>query len=368
MKKDIRLLIASIVFMIAITIITIELMSRFLYNDLTSPSSRFMLEVAESSSFLGYDEVINKPRFLPHPYMLYELTPNYEGHFKTNSLGYRNAEFKEEKQPNIKRILALGGSTTYGTSVSMSDTWPSRLGEILKKESKNFEVINGGVDSASSAEILSSWIYKHRFIKPDIVILNLGINDIWPILLTSKYSSSYINFRRANSYIRSSQISKLFMKYCYFYRILWANLHAKNEGDNDAAYPYTQALDANLQEEEKQNSSVTIRAKKIENLGFRQNFQYLVKILKMEGIKVFISFGSDKFFMKNLEKPWLIIKERNEAIMADIAVNESIKYTKIDPSKFKREWYSDWYHMNANGENEKALLIFKALLKNELIN
>ena len=63
------------------------------------------------------DEALNEQ---PHPYLLWENTPEYvssDGIKQTNHLGYRNSnDFNITKDAKVFRILALGGSTTYGTA------------------------------------------------------------------------------------------------------------------------------------------------------------------------------------------------------------------------------------------------------------
>jgi len=380
-KKSIK--IASLIAIIAITILIIELLSRIFYDQLSTPSSRLITSIAQQDSFLAYDQSPIKARFQPHPYMLYQLTPNYEGDFKTNSLGYRNKEIRLEKESQKVRILTLGGSTTYGAIVhKQEDTWPSQLEAILNLKADKYEVINGGVDSASSAEILSSWIYKNRFLKPDIVILNLGINDIWPILLTKNYSSDYSYFRAAQSYVRASRLSKVLLKLSFFYRIVWGHLNSSKLNGNDAGYPYVQALDSDLQESEIKNGAVTRRVINTYNKGFADNFEMLIRLLRLDGVKVFVvlepslserefiqkTSKQDPYFITGIEKPWLIVKEKNEKIMTEVAKKYHVQYLKIDNALFKSEWYGDWYHLYEDGEKMKAKIIGNALKKQILVD
>jgi len=371
---------------IAFTLVILEIVSRSQYETLTTPTSRYLVEIARSDSFLGYDNAAGKPRFLPHPYMLYQLTPNYEGPFKTNSLGYRNREFNFQKDNDVIRVLTLGGSTTYGAPIAhQKDTWPSKLELLLNKgnmPSAKYEVINGGVDSASSAEILSGWIYKHRFLKPDIVILNMGINDIWPVLLSDKYDPSYEHFRKAQSYVKPSSLSKYLINNSYFYRAVWGNIFASTGGENDAGYPYTQVLDSGLRESEEKNGTVTKRISEVENIGFERNFELLIKLLKMDGIKVFVvmenSMNADNFkkwtsytgsfFIRGLENPWLLAKAKNESIMVKISKRERVNYYKINNDDFEFNWYTDWYHLNAEGDLVKAQKIYKAMNDTKIVN
>ena len=373
MKRHTKLIyVAYTIIFLIIPLLVMEMLASVLYDNLTTQAGRYAAEVALSSSFLKYDEISDRPRFIPHPYMLYQLTPNYSGHFKTNSLGYRNEEFTLLKTDKRVRMLVLGGSTTYGAGVDdLKKTWPAKLGESLKNNCmQEYEVINGGVDSASSAEILNGWIYKYRNIKPDIVVLNLGINDIWPILLTKDYSTDYSYFRKSQSYVDATQFSLMLMKLSNVYKVIWSHIFGSTI---DSGYPFIQALDSDLIKSERLDGKVTKRAIENENEGFKNNFEYLVRILQLDGVKVFVinepSMGLEDFkikvgggqswysFIAGLENPWLIIKRKNEEIMKSISKKYSAEYFLMDDKAIDKEMYTDWYHLNEQGEERKAKLI-----------
>jgi lysophospholipase L1-like esterase len=56
-------------------------------------------------------------------------------------------------------------------------------------------VINGGLNSATSAELLAKWIFRDRYLKPDIVIVCGPGNDIWPLMFPN-YDPEYTHYRR----------------------------------------------------------------------------------------------------------------------------------------------------------------------------
>ncbi len=100
----------------------------------------------------------------------------YEGvTISHNSRGLRGPEPREANlgRPVVK-VLALGGSTTYGIGVSNGDTWPVRLGEQL---GNHFEVINGGTPGYTTAENLIQTALTLQDLKPQIIIYFEGWND-----------------------------------------------------------------------------------------------------------------------------------------------------------------------------------------------
>lgn len=94
-------------------------------------------------------------------------------HYAHNAQGFRGSE--PAKQKAKKRIICIGGSTTYGIGVSNNETWPYYLDSLLQPE---FEVLNLGIPGHTTAEhkkLLPLALEKYH---PDIVILHCGLNDI----------------------------------------------------------------------------------------------------------------------------------------------------------------------------------------------
>jgi lysophospholipase L1-like esterase len=94
-----------------------------------------------------------------------------------NSLGFRGPEIP----PNFKdylTIIALGGSTTECFYLSDGNDWPSILERKLKDISNNVWVNNAGFDGHSTFGhkiLIDDFILK---IKPDIILLLVGANDV----------------------------------------------------------------------------------------------------------------------------------------------------------------------------------------------
>jgi hypothetical protein len=86
----------------------------------------------------------------------YKGTPSTDENNPVNSRGFRGPEI-HDKKIGTKRIVCLGGSTTYGTGLNYSDTYPAILQEKLdKKFGKGiYEVINGGQPGLNLPQIIS---------------------------------------------------------------------------------------------------------------------------------------------------------------------------------------------------------------------
>lgn len=124
----------------------------------------------------------------PHPYIGYTLSPNFDRPLlHHNALGFRGPEIHVAKKPGSIRLICLGDSSTYGFSISRDErTWPERLQMYLNRVGAPtpFEVINAGAPGYSSFESLVMLQFRGLALRPDIVLVYLGFNDLrastWP--------------------------------------------------------------------------------------------------------------------------------------------------------------------------------------------
>ena len=109
----------------------------------------------------------------------YRYKEIHEEKFQTNSMGFRAKEVVIPKPADMFRILCLGGSTTEEGADNES-TYPALL-EVRLRENfpeKSIEVINAGTSGISSDWHLLR-IPEYLSVEPNLVILHLGVNDIW---------------------------------------------------------------------------------------------------------------------------------------------------------------------------------------------
>lgn len=90
-----------------------------------------------------------------------------------NSLGFRGGEFPAKG--SATRVVAIGGSTTYGVDVSDNSTWPALLQDQV---GNGYEVLNLGVAGHGTAEHLYMMGAVASRLEPDVVILHIGLNDM----------------------------------------------------------------------------------------------------------------------------------------------------------------------------------------------
>lgn len=127
--------------------------------------------------------------FVGLPYVNYGLSPEYPSH---NSLGYRGPEITQPKPAGVFRIVAMGGSTTYGISLNWSDAYPAQLQKILREDYgySKVEVINAGVNAYTSWDSLVNFEFRVLDLTPDMIIVYDNINDIVARLIDPKKYNS----------------------------------------------------------------------------------------------------------------------------------------------------------------------------------
>ena len=74
-------------------------------------------------------------------------------------------------------ILAIGDSMTAGYGVAGDSSYPAQLERELKKRGYDYRVVNQGVTGSTTTQALSR-LTRALAIQPDIVIIQLGGNDV----------------------------------------------------------------------------------------------------------------------------------------------------------------------------------------------
>lgn len=296
---------------------------------------------------------------VPHPYMLYANNPNYEDSMKQhNSRGYRGEEFAIEKDPDVIRILTLGGSTTYGyLNKNAKRTWPAVLQGILQQGSaKKIEVINGGQNYGTSAELLASYVFRHRYINPDIIIFHEGGNDAIPVLFPD-YNAEYTHFRGHGSGSSLRKFEKVLLHSNIFkvFYSLWLNTYETVYRAQPFSLDKLDRKEAAKRVEDDKNFE-----------GFKRNLELLIRLSEMDNSQM-VLFGFVQAREQNLsrkrkdyiglEKAVIQCVAKNKAIMEKLASQYGALYIEAPQDSFRDEWFIDNCHLTPAGEIVKAQVV-----------
>lgn len=153
------------------------------------------LGAAETYARLVSDATADTPdRWVSHPFFPFAGVPNAEytfrnsgergepliEHVRTNEVGYRSHPFPGAKSRREYRVVALGGSTTYGVTASNAETWPELLEGMLQARhpEREVRVFNLGTQRGSTTYSVVTLGLNGIHLDPDLVITYHGCNDI----------------------------------------------------------------------------------------------------------------------------------------------------------------------------------------------
>jgi len=120
-------------------------------------------------------------------FLNYGLSPTHE---YVNSRGYRGPEIALPKPRDVYRIVALGGSTTFGLFLdSWQLTYPHKLEQHLRSvyDYSQVEVVNAGAPQYSTWESAVNMLLRVPDLEPDMIIIYHGINDVGVRLTDPEY-------------------------------------------------------------------------------------------------------------------------------------------------------------------------------------
>ena len=357
-----------------VLLVILDLCVGLLYNRLAPEYGKKNIDILLGT--ISTDKLLNEK---PHPYMLWENTPEVSanGIRQINKQGYRNQNDIGILEPDTLRILTLGGSTTYSLVNGPSDGWPAQLEKELNKhiastKYKRVEVVNGGLLYATSAELLLHYLFRDRYLGSKIVVLHTGENDIGPLLFDD-YNPEYTHFRpgwNANVFslrrgeqwlIRRSNIVRLFYA-------CWLN------GGLALNYINKQSKSFDLPEEYYVES-----VKKNQPIGLERNLDLLIRnIIADGGLPVLFApvFTSDKQFhelkgdaaklaayTKKIQKATMLGLQKTQEVLRKLSAKYQIPLIELAPDRIPTEYFIDHIHLSKDGESIKAAFVADNILK-----
>ena len=359
-RNLLSLLIRFSVFIVclAFSIAVLEVCSRVFYSRLTTARCRKFVQLLLGEKHL--DDVLSIQH---HPYMLYVNRPGWkaDGITQHNSYGHRGPEITPGPQPGTKRILALGGSTTYGYLLkSYQESWPAQLGSILSERwDCHVEVVNAGIPFGLSSELLSHYMYRDRYLGASIVIIHEAGNDAIPLLLKD-YSPDYSFFRGWATPPFGRRAGERHLLRLYLMRVIygWWLLRSDMGIDSFISQPHSVGQ--------------MPLAKAIENVtrnepvGFERNMDALIRmVLADKATPVLFPFYLAEPEVFNTVEPGLETGKRlydavaigwkkNVDVMERLAKRHNVPFIRIPPKTIPLKYFFDHCHLRKEGETIKA--------------
>lgn len=359
MRKRLKVVLVNI-FLLTAAWIILETGAYFFYQNIPA---RFANGKQMVRSLLGENVPDSQWSILPHPYLLYTNNPSFVDSIRQhNPWGYRNGPFQRKKDPNTLRILLLGGSTTYGYLIrDRQKTWPSILETQLQQHfDQRIEVINGGLNYATSSELLAAYVFRHRFLEADWVIIHGGGNDAAPVLYPD-YDPEYTHFRGVGRQLNARPAEQQLLR-SYLLKVfycIWLNRHENVYQSQAFSFRY---LDP---------AAVKERVSNPENYhGFRRNLDLLIDLALRDSSQVgligFLHASSQKIAttrpdLAHIVSAFETAVSKNKRIMQELAQENQIHYLNLEQQSFPDDLFFDYCHLRPEGEARKAAIIFDYL-------
>ncbi|MBF0331641.1 MAG: SGNH/GDSL hydrolase family protein [Candidatus Omnitrophica bacterium] len=102
-------------------------------------------------------------------------TSDFSVIYKTNSQGLRDKEHTFQKSAQIKRVLILGDSLTFGEGIEYGD----RFTDIAQRHLQNLEIINAGIPGFSLNQMLLKFTQEGLNYSPDMVVIFINTNVLY---------------------------------------------------------------------------------------------------------------------------------------------------------------------------------------------
>lgn len=250
-----------------------------------------------------------------------------------NSMGFRGKEIGEKHK---YRIVALGGSTTYGAGVKDGFTYPEYLEKKL-----NVEVINAGICEANIENIINLFEKEIIQIEPDMIIVNNIANN----LLTSRH---LYNFNRLE------KINQLLLDKSLFYMTFREKIKVMLKKPIIDLYTVSDKVVC----EKFMNDDEFY-----ENL--KQNYKKLIKLASTNNIKVIII--KEPSWIEN-DRRGIIMKtnftpiwEKLYNLLDEIGEEENIQVIDVSDMPKSKEYFIDGLHLTEKGNEFLAEKIAQSL-------
>lgn len=197
-----------------ITLLVLALGAEWVFRGLASPESRSRAEDARAYWLDG-----RVKGFVGHPHTAFRRpmgasVPGFNTH------GFHDREWAVDRDPDVVRILCLGGSTTEGgADGSGVDAFPRQLELYLNHVTeRRFEVFNCGISGWTTAETLVAYFLLLQDFRPDVVILHHAVNDV-AARLGAEFRPDYGHFRKVWETPRLGSLDRLLTRHSDLY--LW---------------------------------------------------------------------------------------------------------------------------------------------------
>lgn len=298
-------------------------------------------------------------------YLLYIPAPNYvtptDNIKQNNAEGYRGEAVPLQRASNSLRILFMGGSTTYGEGVANPrDAFPAQVGSLLQKDvrfaGKKVEVINAGLRFGTTAEILTHYLLKFRYYRPDMVVINPGGND--PVAyVVHEYEPDYSNWRKSAPGL---QPLKKHARWLLKSKALSVAVVLLFFPDFATGQAFSHGGEATPSLWFKSREKDRLH---VDELAFYNNLTSVIREMKNDGVDVFLISYQGNPFDRDDQKTFRRLYDYEETVLGVIGQELAVPYAPFPLNQMPKDLWVDASHINKEGERRKAQYVFEHIVE-----
>lgn len=321
---------------------------------------RQTLEVALG---LTESEAYTAIRFRPHPYFNYTCNPDFvfpSGVKPHNSHGFRLPEWPTDKDPATVRIVAVGGSTTYGMHFERGEqVWPALLEEILgSRLERPVEVLNLGVPFYTPHEAIGVMAMLVPVLEPDVVLIHFGANNAFTVCYPDEGGPDNTRFRFSWTYRPVPPLTRAVMRRSFLARLVGYGLLARR---GQLPGEMTRTMQYPLPDD----SQAVANAATASGRYFRQTIRALVVLARTAGaVPVLLDHPLSPSWDQPTNRLYAQVVEahrRNNRILAEVGQEQGVTVVGLYERMRDPRLFNDAIHSSADGMKLKAKLVADAL-------
>lgn len=313
----------------------------------------------------------NRGRFTGQPILGYMLRPNFHSsRFSHNSYGFRGPSFSIEKPSGTLRIVLMGASTVYGVAVSDEETSAVQLENRLHTllPGRQAEVLNAGVPGWNSRETLMNLRLRVLTLRPDIVVIVDGRNEVFPQLFNN-YQEDYSHYRKVGYQFRNSNYThKLLFRVSHLFMLVATSGRGRlgfSQCEENPAYGSIRYENLPTDDELLQNANDDRRTE-----IFRHNLEQEIQLASEQNIQVILSTipfypkGYSSDVLRGNQRTLPVISKqvaKNNEIIKMVAIKSGVGLVDANGTLSQSEFLVDDCHFNSRGEQAFADLILDAI-------
>jgi lysophospholipase L1-like esterase len=345
LKRLVKIVAVLLLSVVLLALVLEACLRIYLTNFGTEEERELYLYSADQLRLLG-----NKA--IPLPYLNYGLAPRGD----VNSLGYRHPEIQIPKPPGVYRIVAMGNSTTWGSGIKdWQDTYPGQLEKILRDEYgyKNVEVLNDGVDAATSWYTAVDLEFRVLEVQPDLVIVYQGNMDIGATLVDPDCYQGMNPHRGISPDTGVWQLRPEPLSPSALYRFVAINL-GWMPNPQLSALPLETVIPCAEQRTLSDEQASTVNPP----VYFERNLQTIIGIARVHHVQVLLSTWA--YYPKGsqeLTTPWFFrAADKNNQIIAKVALEMSVPFYDLQANLPQNPdlWEGDGNHFTPLGAHAQA--------------